>query len=352
MIEVAFEQLYFGDAATQAVYREVGADAAYVEDVANGDVRTDSMGYGMLVSVQLARQDVFDRLWTWAKRYMLRTSGERRDMLDWRCTTAGTYCTPAAATDATSVIATSLFMAAARWPENGGSDYVADANMLIDAMVLTEQRNGGIVAGTGNLFDVERALPRAGSFDTSTVVHTDYVMPAFYDYWSTWRATDGALWSRAAERGRELLRASANPTTGLLPNAVNDDGSPVIGLEHYNAAASRALLNLALDNVWFGPRSWIAEQSERRLDFFLREGPESYVAEYTLSGLKLVDYNTPAHRALVALAAASSDNPNHDVFLQALLGEPVPEGEQRYFDGMLYLLSLIVLSGNFEADVP
>src|SRR5690606_4840676 len=51
-IRSAFEQLFFGDYDNEAVYRVDGDDAAYVENVKMGDVRTDSIGYGMLVTVQ------------------------------------------------------------------------------------------------------------------------------------------------------------------------------------------------------------------------------------------------------------------------------------------------------------
>jgi oligosaccharide reducing-end xylanase len=35
-------------------------------------------------------------------------------------------------------------------------------------------------------------------------------------------------------------------------------------------------------------------------------------------------------------------------FLQELWDMPVPAGEQRYFDGMLYLMSMMHLSGEFR----
>jgi oligosaccharide reducing-end xylanase len=47
----------------------------------------------------------------------------------------------------------------------------------------------------------------------------------------------------------------------------------------------------------------------------------------------------------VALAAGTSESEDYDVFIDALLAEPIPEGTFRYYDGMLYMLSLLVLSG-------
>ena len=63
----AWAQLFEGDSASERIYYPAGGDMGYVEDVANGDVRTEGMSYGMMIAVQLDRRDVFDRLWRWAR---------------------------------------------------------------------------------------------------------------------------------------------------------------------------------------------------------------------------------------------------------------------------------------------
>src|SRR5688500_19240604 len=57
-VRSAYEQLFFGDPTTQAVYRPIGDDAGYIEDMNNNDVRTDAIGYGLFVTVQLGEQQV------------------------------------------------------------------------------------------------------------------------------------------------------------------------------------------------------------------------------------------------------------------------------------------------------
>lgn len=57
--------------------------------------------------------------------------------------------------------------------------------------------------------------------------------------------------------------------------------------------------------------------------------------------------------AVGSLAATSGDTSK--AFLRELWDMPVPCGEQRYFDGMLYLMSMMHLSGEFriiEAGKP
>jgi oligosaccharide reducing-end xylanase len=350
-IDTAFEQLFFGDPDSQAVYREADDGTAFIEDVAHGDVRTDSIGYGMFVAVQIDERGIFDKLWSWSKDHMLQMDGPRLGQLNWRCATDGSDCDLAAATDATSVIASTLFMAEARWGDNEVHDYEADANTLIDAMVLTEERNGGEDRFL-NPFDVERALPRAGSFEVDVDVHTDYLMPAFYESWSTWRPSAAEFWLEAADVARRKLRLAAHEQTGLVPKGMNYDGTPAQGYRRYDTLAARTFFNLALDEVFFGAKPWVNEQTERRLDFFLSQGLDEVVSDYTLAGSPLSESDNPGHVALVALAAASSGNPAHSVFLNKLWELPIPEGRSRYFNGMLYLLSLVVLSGNASAGGP
>ena len=340
----AFLQLFFGNPETEAVFRDQGDGTGYIEDVFHGDVRTDSMGYGLLVTVQLDQRQVFDKLWSWTRQHMRVESGPAAGLVGWQCDPAGQACATEAATDASSIIATSLLIAEQRWAA-GAHDYGQEGRRLLEAMTSIEARNGGVVDGVVNCFDVDAALPRHGSTSPAEQTPVDYLMPAFYELWSQRDPERADLWRRMAVNARALLERVSHPVTGLLPEVVGYDGRPAAGRADYRFTASRALLNLALDHVWYGPYAWSVEQNEHRLDFFLSEGVDAYVSEYTTAGEPLVSYNTPAHRALVAVAAGTSQRAEYDVFLQALLDEPVPTGQLRYYDGMLYLLSLLLLSG-------
>lgn len=344
----AFSQLFFGDPETEAVFRDQGDGTGFIEDIANNDVRTDSMGYGMLVTVQLDQREVFDKLWAWARTHMLSQTGPTSGLLSWRCETTGDGCAAYTATDASSVIVTSLLMAETRWSSLGRHDYGGDALALLDAMADIEERNGGVVDGVVNCFNTDRALPRSGSSSPETQVPVDYLMPAFYEMWSKHDTQREQFWLATAENSRALLSSVSHDSTGLLPEKVTYDGAPIPESDDYTSTTSRTLLNLSLDNTWYGPRGWIVEDNERRLDFFLGQGIDSYVSQYTLEGEPLVDFNTVAHSSLVALAAGTSDSDEYEVFMDALLAEPVPEGTFRYYDGMLYMLSLLVLSGQLS----
>lgn len=356
-IRSAYEQLFFGDPDTQAIYRPVGDDAGYVEDVHYNDVRTDAIGYGMFVTVQVDDQEVFDKLWTWARRHMLMTAAPRKGLLRWSCSTEGTDCASSAATDATSFIATSLFMAAAKWGATGAHAYEADANMLLDAMVLTEERNDGVVEDVQNMFDVDARRPRkTSSTNDEPYLFTAFLMPAFYDYWARWRTDDAEFWSETAEVSRDIMRTASVAGNGLIPVEIEitSDGSAAPTVDLYDETAARTLLNRWFCHAWTGPYPWLFVQNRRLLDFLTEQDQQgTLVSSYKLSGAVVGSINTVAHLSLTATAAAvTDDSETYASFLQALVDQPIPEGEDRYYDGMLYLISLMALSGNIDAGTP
>jgi len=53
--------------------------------------------------------------------------------------------------------------------------------------------------------------------------------------------------------------------------------------------------------------------------------------------------------AMNAVASLASNHPASNQFVQALWQQPIPTGRYRYYDGMLYLLGLLHVSGEFKA---
>ena len=75
-----FEEVFFGP---DKVYFEVEDSLAYVSDIKNNDVRTEGMSYGMMVAVQMDRQDIFDKLFRWCKKYMQHQEGPMEGYFAW-----------------------------------------------------------------------------------------------------------------------------------------------------------------------------------------------------------------------------------------------------------------------------
>jgi oligosaccharide reducing-end xylanase len=49
-----------------------------------------------------------------------------------------------------------------------------------------------------------------------------------------------------------------------------------------------------------------------------------------------------------AVAALAADDPVRKEFVAEFWNTPLPEGLYRYYDGMLYMLALLQISGNFR----
>jgi oligosaccharide reducing-end xylanase len=49
---------------------------------------------------------------------------------------------------------------------------------------------------------------------------------------------------------------------------------------------------------------------------------------------------------------AATAGPDEKAFVEELWRTPIPVGDQRYFDGMLYLMSMLHCSGNFRILMP
>ena len=83
-----------------------------------------------------------------------------------------------------------------------------------------------------------------------------------------------------------------------------------------------------------------------------REG-HHYVDTFTLEGKPITQFPAAgliAANAVTALAA--TPGPRSSAFVEALWNEPIPSGHWRYYDGTLYMLSLLHVSGEFRIWKP
>ena len=113
-LDAAWQQLFYGDDATERVYYPVGSDMAYIMDIGSDDVRTEGMSYGMMVAVQMDKKAEFDRIWKWAKTYMFQQSGSYQGYFAWHCTKEGRKLNGNPASDGEEWFATALFFRL--WP--------------------------------------------------------------------------------------------------------------------------------------------------------------------------------------------------------------------------------------------
>jgi oligosaccharide reducing-end xylanase len=188
-----------------------------------------------------------------------------------------------------------------------------------------------------------------------------YHLPAFYELWARWGPQeDRAFWAQAADVSRELFVRVTGPETGLSPDRSNFDMSPINGWDgkpaQFGYDSWRTVSNWSVDYNWWGKDAREPVLSERVQKFLFGQGIHTFPDRYTLDGKPLSTRHSPgmvAAAAVGSLAATSGDVSK--AFLQELWDMPVPSGEQRYFDGMVYLMSMMHLSGEFrviEASRP
>ena len=82
--------------------------------------------------------------------------------------------------------------------------------------------------------------------------------------------------------------------------------------------------------------------SDRIQKFLYGQDIHSFADRYTLDGMPLSTRHSVGMVATAAVGSlAAAPGPIAEAFLEELWNTAVPSGEQRYYDGMLYLMSLI-----------
>ena len=375
-IKAAYKQLFHGDAQTEAIAFSAGKNAngplMYVTDWANHDVRTEGMSYGMMITVQLNKKKEFNAIWNWAKTYMYITDPKAPSyqFFAWSCKTDGTHNSEGAAPDGESYFAMALLFASNRWGDGKGIyDYRAEAETLLTAMVHRPVISAPGKYGQHTVGPMMNPDPPMILFvpEVSPEPFTDpsYHLPAFYELWAKWGPeADRAFWARTAEVSREFFVKTTHAQTGLAPSYANFDGTPHINRfpqsGQFGYDAWRTASNWAVDWSWWHKAPSEQELSDRIQKFFAEQGIDKYGPVYSLDGKDmgatpgLTHEDHPAGlvgtNAVAGLAA--TDRERAKQFTEALWNTPIPSGQNRYYDGLLYLMSLMHLSGEFRIIAP
>jgi len=353
-IGAAWQQLFYGRDDDQRVYYPVDGDMAYVADIQHEDVRTEGMSYGMMIAVQLNRQAEFNRIWKWARTHMYHADGPLAGYFAWHCRYDGTQIHPGPASDGEEWFVMALFFAAHRWGGGEGIfNYEQQAQALLRTMLHQGDRGDGTVT---SMFDRQaRQVVFVPHPPANRFTDPSYHLPAFYELWARWAAdpADRAFLAQLPPASRELFRRAADPRTGLMPDYSNFDGTPhaVRGHGDFRFDAYRTLANVGLDHAWFAADPWEVVQSNRVLAFLAGQGPR-LPNQYALDGRPLSDLYSPGLPAMAAVAALASDSADGRLFVRRLWEMDIPSGRERYYDGLLYLLALLEVSGRFQIHGP
>ncbi|MBP1676500.1 MAG: glycoside hydrolase family 8 [Bacteroidetes bacterium] len=362
-IEQVYQDLFEGP---NKIYFEVGDSMAYVSDIKNHDARTEGLSYGMMVAVQLNKKEVFDNIWRWSKKYVQHQSGPREGYFAWSYDPLKMkQNSPGSASDGELYYVTSLLFASNRWGNDTGINYYAEARYILDNMWKKD--------GTGNIYNLINVEHKQISFVPEGVAYnwTDpsYHLPAFMEVWAMY-ARDGheQFYRDCADTSRVFLHRACHPVTGLNADYTEFSGAP--HSTRWMPAAFRydswrVPMNIAMDYNWFGKdRKWQKDYAKRIQAFFKSKGIDTFDDQFNPDGSKPdfilkagTDFQRLRHSIGLVATVASTNLIDQDFdYIHKLWNarlEPYDDGYfDPYYDGLLYLFSLMHLSGKYQIITP
>lgn len=362
-IDKAYHDLFEGP---HKVYFEVGDSMAYVSDIKNHDARTEGLSYGMMVAVQLNKKDVFDRIWRWAKKYLQHKDGPREGYFAWSINPKTMkQNSPGTASDGELYFITDLLFASNRWGNNTGIDYYKEARYILDNMWKKD--------GTGGIYNIINTDHKQISFtpEGNNYRWTDpsYHLPAFFEVWALY-AKDGheQFYKDCADTARAFLHRACNPVTGLNYDYTEFSGAPRTSRwipDAFRYDSWRVPMNISMDYVWFQKdKAWQQDYAKRIQTFFRSKGIDKFEDQFNPNGstpesiLQAGGFKKLRHSIGLVSTVATTEmirKDNYD-FVHALWNEklePYSDGYfDPYYDGLLYLFSLMHLSGKYQLIKP
>lgn len=346
-VESTWEKLFHGTD-DERLYYPVGDDMAYIYTADTDDVRSEGMSYGMMICVQMDKQEEFNCLWNWAKTYMQHKSGEHKGYFAWQMNTNGTIKDNTPAADGEEYFATALLFASARWGNGEGIyNYHKEAQEILTTMLHQADDGQGV-----NMFNSEHKMPVFCPIgNAATYTDPSYHLPAFYEVWALEADQDNEFWSEAAKASREYFRKATNASTGLAPDYSEYSGAARNEGNHgdFRFDAWRTAANIACDYAWWAKDDWAVTHADTLQSFFYDKGVENYGNQWALDGSK--EYSTDHSPGLVAMnatAGLAASTQKAWAFVEDFWNISPTTGKYRYYDGCLYMMGLLHCSGNFR----
>ena len=307
---------------------------AHVETCANGSsivvkdgaVVSEGIAYGMLLSVAMADQTLFDGLWKFYQDHL-----DKNGLMNWataKCEAPGNN-NANAATDADLDAAMALLQAASRWPGAPGG-YLAKAEALAAKIVQFESDmcNGRRILRPGDAF--------GGCSDVGNPrINPSYFSPGYYKVFARYFSAQAATWSALTDASYQLFAIYQARMGNLVPDWSGPDGSDNGGQYWYDAC--RTPWRVAVDYAWTG---------DTRAKTFM-ENISSWVDGH--GGLpKAAQQQNSAFVGAFALAGGY-DQGKFDGYMAGWLGAQLDDTP--YYQGTLRVLYLLVAAGKFSSTL-
>ncbi len=341
-LAACFDTLFFDE--SNRIWHDVDADSACIVDTGNIDARTEGMSYGMMMCVQMNRQDLFDKLWRFSTRFMLQTSGKYEGYFAWSVGLDGKHNADGPAPDGEEYFAMALFMAAARWNDDR---YAESAREILRHCVHQHELvNGGLPMWEPSNHYI-KFVPEADFSDPS------YHLPHFYELFAHCAdERDRDFWREAAQASRRYIALCAHSETGLCAEYAEYDTRTKLLFNKdfaFYSDAYRVLLNIGLDTAWGGGSAELADVATHAQNW-LFDHPELLDFACDLDGKPHTEPTMHPLGLLATMAAGSpaSQSTSRPEWLRRFWESPMREGKRRYYDNCLYFFTLLLLSGNYR----
>ena len=332
-------------------YFNAGDDMGYMVDTGNTDIRTEGQSYGMMMAVQMDRQDLFDRIWKWTDTHMRIHEGPHKGYFSWNGTLDGEKIGAGPAPDGEEFFAMALFLASKRWgdKEEKPFNYSEQARELLYLCVHKgeEGLDGHPMWDPTNY--LIKFVPELDFSDPS------YHLPHFYEWFAVWaNEEDRPFWEKATQASRDYLVKACHPETGMNPEYAYYDGTPndFNGHGDFYSDAYRTIANIGLDSEWFGQREEYAQIAENLLTFF-KDIPVEEYKKYKIDGTDTGEKSLHPIGLLATNAMGTLALDNQELTEQVVkqFFETAPrEGNRRYYDNCLYFFAVLALSGNYKMN--
>lgn len=112
-------------------------------------------------------------------------------------------------------------------------------------------------------------------------------------------------------------------------------------------------MNWSVDWAWWHKDPGEPSLSIKVQDFFSSQEINTYGHTYSLDGKAISKGHATGLVATNATLSLATDHPKAKNFVEALWNQPIPTGlGERYYGGLLYMMSLLHCSGNFRIYSP
>jgi len=296
--------------------------------------KSEGMGYGMILTAYYGEKTYFDGMLAFYKAKRTTTS---KMLMGWDATCAG-FNDQGSATDGDLDAAYACIVAYKQW----GGNYLKECDTILGYLTA----NYIVNCGSG----VKTLVPgiSGSAWGGCSLTDISYYTPAHFRLFAA--VNNNPIWTELADDAYSILNASANATTGLVPDwqAYNWSCGTCGGrVTYYRYDASRVPWRMAMDYLWNGnttARDWCTKVTNWANGI----GAHNIVDGYNLNG----SVNGLYHNSAFVGGFSVGSMCNSQVMVDTFSSEMKTLNDQQYFNLTLKCIYFLILSGNFWKPDP